>query len=373
MLHLIQSANPADGGPSEVLRQLCLCHAQASTPVEVVTLDPPGAPWLAHWPVPVHALDGLGRYGWTRRLPDWLRREHHRFSSAFIHGLWQWTGLGTTQALRETTTPYFVFPHGMLDPWFRAASPLRHLRKAIYWRLFEQRVIRDAAGIIFTAEEERTRGRETFSPWRTRGEVVLPLGVPQPPPSAPDLQERFYERFPKLRGERLLLFLGRLHEKKGCDLLLEAFRRIAPPLHLVLAGPCASPTLARQLEAQAQGLPVTFTGPLWDTDKQAALAAAEAFILPSHQENFGIAVVEALAAGLPVLISDKVNIWREVTADGAGLAEADTVDGTARLLKRWLEADAPAMRLAARRCFAARFDIRQTAAALVKLAAESFP
>ena len=122
-----------------------------------------------------------------------------------------------------------------------------------------------------------------------------------PSPAAPGRRNcaNFFSRaFRELRGERLLLFLGRLHEKKGCDLLLEAFRRVAPPLHLVFAGPCADADLEARLRALAEGLPVTFTGPLYGEEKWAALAAAEVFILPSHQENFGMAVAEALACGL---------------------------------------------------------------------------
>jgi glycosyltransferase involved in cell wall biosynthesis len=150
--------------------------------------------------------------------------------------------------------------------------------------------------------------------------------------------------------------------------LIEAFLRIAPPLHLVFAGPCESAPFAARLRALAAGLPVTFTGPLYGDEKWAALAAAEVFILPSHHENFGIAVAEALASGVPVLLSQRVNIWHEIVADGAGFAEADNLAGASRLLKRWLTADRAAMRLAAIRCFAARFDIHRTAENLLALA-----
>jgi glycosyltransferase involved in cell wall biosynthesis len=123
------------------------------------------------------------------------------------------------------------------------------------------------------------------------------------------------------------------------------------------------------LRSRAEGLRVTFTGPLYGDDKWAALAAAEAFILPSHQENFGVAVAEALASGVPVLLSQRVNIWREIFDDGAGFAETDDVEGIARLLERWrwASADQTPMRQAAARCFATRFDIRQTAENLVAL------
>lgn len=369
MLHILHSLNPADGGPAIGQRQVCASYANTGDRAEVVTLDPPDAPWIAEWPVPVHALGGRGRYGWTPRLPEWLRRNAERFSCAFVHGLWQWQGAGTWSALRRTRVPYYLFPHGMLDPWFRDAWPLRHLRKLIYWHLVEHRVIRDAAAVIFTAEEERVLGRATFHPWLARHELVVPLGTLGPQADASALRQRFLSRFPALRARRLLLFLSRIHVKKGCDLLIEAFRRVAPPMHLVVAGPCSDDALLSELNAQARGLDVTFTGPLWDEEKWGALAAAEAFILPSHQENFGIAVVEALSCGTPVLISNRINIWREIVADGCGLAEDDTIAGTERLLTRWLSTDRETMRTAALRSYRTRFDIRQTAQVLVNLAA----
>ena len=140
----------------------------------------------------------------------------------------------------------------------------------------------------------------------------------------------FSNSFPQLRGKRLLLFLGRLHEKKGCELLLEAFvaarnsADVDPSLHLVMAGPCADQKYLEHLKRlAAENSAVTFTGMLAGSSKWGALSAADAFILPSHQENFGIAVVEALACGTPVLISKEVNIWREIDADQAGYAEDD--------------------------------------------------
>lgn len=367
LLHVVHSLDPARGGPSEFVRQLCVAHGAMGVRPEVATLDAPHVRGLATWPAPVHAFYGQGNYGWTPAFVRWLRAFAEDFACVFVHGLWQWQGIGTWSALRGSGIPYCLFPHGMLDPWFRTAFPSRHARKVCYWKLLEHRVARDAASIIFTSEEERRLGRTTFAPWTARREEVLPLGTIPPPRSEQELRERFWARFPQLRGERILLFLGRLHEKKGCDLLIEAFRRVTSSLHLVFAGPCADAALEADLRSRANGLRVTFTGPLYDEDKWAALAAAEVFVLPSHQENFGIAVAEALASGVPVLVSKRVNIWREIVDDEAGLAENDDVAGTVQLLERWLAADHLAMRLAARRCFAARFDIRRTAENLLAL------
>jgi glycosyltransferase involved in cell wall biosynthesis len=120
--------------------------------------------------------------------------------------------------------------------------------------------------------------------------------------------------------------------------------------------------LTKELFTVADDVPVVFTGMLTGEPKWGAFAAAEAFILPSHQENFGIAVVEALASGIPVLISDQVNIWHEIVTDGCGYAEHDDLAGTRRLLERWQATPAAQraqMSTSARACFAKRFEINQ--------------
>ena len=181
-----------------------------------------------------------------------------------------------------------------------------------------------------------------------------------------------------MRGKRLILFLGRLVTKKGCDLLVRAFMNLpARPADavLVMAGPDddIDPAFTRTLrDSTGEQLAVLWPGMLTGDLKWGALCAAEVFILPSHQENFGLAVVEALACGRPVLISDKVNIWREIEADAAGLFADDTVAGTASLLTRWFalsDAERQAMCLRARASFESRYQIdRATASLVVQLA-----
>ena len=145
---------------------------------------------------------------------------------------------------------------------------------------------------------------------------------------------------PALANFPFLLFLGRIHPKKGCDLLLEAFARVAPEyLHLVIAGPDEIGWRA-ELEPLVERLGITdrvhWTGMIRGQLKWGALLTAQAFILPSHQENFGIAVADALSCGLIPLISDQVNIAPDVVADGAGIMEPDTPTGTENLIRRFV-------------------------------------
>ncbi|MGI9087939.1 MAG: glycosyltransferase [Chthoniobacterales bacterium] len=376
ILRSTHSVNPAIGGPIESIRQSSAALQARGHTVEIVSLDSPNDQWVEDCPIKVHALGpGRGSYGYARDFVPWLTRHRAEYDAVIVHGLWQYSSFGVWRALHRTGTPYFVFPHGMLDPWFKRTYPRKHLKKLLYWPWGEYRVLRDAAAVLFTSEEERRLARESFSRYRCREEVVN-YGTAAPSLDLETAREAFLAHFPQLRGQRFFLFLGRLHEKKGCDLLLEAFAAVRQTrdarLHLVMAGPPANETYLRQLQELTRALGVetatTFAGMLTGDLKWGAFQAAEVFVLPSHQENFGIAVVEAMACGKPVLLSDKVNIWREIVQDGAGFAENDDRAGTTRLLQRWLdlpEAAAEKMRTAARESFARRFEITSATESLL--------
>jgi len=273
--------------------------------------------------------------------------------------------------MRGTATPYYVFPHGMLDPWFKRSFPFKHAKKWLYWPWADYRVLRDARAVLFTCEEEKRLAPKSFALYRAHP-VVTGLGTASPPGAD---ATAFLDRHPDLEGKRILLFMGRLHPKKGCDLLLEAFAATMandPEWRLVFAGPDAfnwQKTLVARAQASGIADRIVWTGMLRDTMKWSALAAAEVFALPSHQENFGIAVAESLACGVPVLISREVNIWREIESANAGFVAPDTVTGTISLLTRWQQlpqSERGVMRQNARQCFQQHFDIEHSAARLLE-------
>ena len=365
ILRCIHSLDPAIGGPLESVKQSTLLLARRGHEVEVACLDAPDARGVQEFPGKVHALGpGGGSYGYSARFLPWLKERRADFDAVVVHGIWQYHSFAVWRALHRTSTPYFVFPHGMLDPWFKRTYPLKHLKKLLYWPWAEYRVLRDATAVLFTSEEERRLARESFSRYRCR-EVVVNYGTAAPEVDLAEAREDFLKGFPQLRDESFLLFLGRLHEKKGIEELIRACAAV-PVGRLVIAGPCAREDYRQELIGLTNEVGgaerVTFTGMLSGAQKWGAFAAAEVFILPSHQENFGIAIAEALACSRPVLISNKVNIWREIVEDGCGFAEEDDLAGTKRLLERW-GATAPDERATmsdrARDCFARRFEINR--------------
>ncbi len=342
ILNIIASADPETGGPIEALRLAGLDMARRGHSIELVTLDKPAAAYVEDFPLPVHACGRwTQRYGYTPALARWIVLNAHRFDAAVIHGLWNHASVGGGAALRRAGLPYLVFAHGMMDPWFREAYPLKHLAKQAFWLAVQGKVLRDAAAVLFTCEEERRRARGVFH-GHSYAERVVAFGTAAPPNRVENQLAAFHGLLPVLKDRRFLLFLGRIHEKKGCDLLVEAFGKIAsscPDIDLVIAGPDQSGLKSKLIvKAAKAGIAdrIHWPGMLAGDAKWGAFRAAEAFILPSHQENFGIVVAEAMACGTPVLLTDKVNIWREAKASGGGLVGPDTPEGIENLLRCWL-------------------------------------
>lgn len=377
ILRVISSTNPEKGGPIEGIKQAQKTLDDMAVEVEIACCDLPDAPWLHDPRLPkVHALGpSKGNYGYTPKLHDWLKKNHTRFDAIIVHGLWQYHGLAVHNVVAHTQTPYFVFPHGMLDPWFKRTYPIKHLKKWLYWPWAEYRILRDARAVIFTCEDERLLAQESFWLYKAN-EMVTAYGTSSPPQDELQLREDFLSKYPALRDKRLVLFLSRIHEKKGCDLLIDAFAKVASSddrLHLVMAGPDQTGWKA-ELQTQAERLGIaqriTWPGMLQGEDKWGAYYSAEVFCLPSHQENFGIVVAEALACGRPVLLSNKVNIWREIEQDKSGFIAEDSVEGTEANLKNWLALSEPEyenMRARAKQSFYLRFHIDRAVERLIEI------
>jgi glycosyltransferase involved in cell wall biosynthesis len=351
-----------------------------------MTLDRPDAPWVADFPIPVHALGrrprpirtlwgkAMARWGYSPHVIPWLRANAGRYDAIIINGVWNYAPFAASRVLPGGPVPYFVFTHGMVDPWFRRAYPLKHLAKQAFWLVGEGRLLKGATSVLFTCEEERRKARGQF--WGHGGytETVVGYGASAPPARTDELDRAFRNAVPALGDRPYLLFLSRIHAKKGCDLLIEAFARVAaeqPHIDLVMAGPDQTGWRS-DLEALAGQRGVSsrihWTGPIYGAAKWGALYGADAFVLTSHSENFGIAVAEALGCGTPVVISDKVDIWREIEAAGAGIIETDTAEGAERSLRRWFsttEDERATMSRAAVEVFRNTFDVAQTGPGLV--------
>jgi glycosyltransferase involved in cell wall biosynthesis len=360
ILHVINSIDPASGGPAEGLRQLSHIYRGGGHQIEVATLDAPESVSKFGFPAQVYGLGpSKGIYGYTPRAVPWLREHVGSYDLVFLNCIWQYNAIAAYRALANTDQPYGVFTHGMLDPYFKSTFPLKHLKKSIYWQFFLKRILNNANAVLFTCEEEKILARQSFPGYHVR-ERVLNYGIFGPDLDLGHATEDFFAHWPHLRGKRIAISMGRLHPKKGIDILIEAFAQSLaryPEWELVIAGPDQVGQQA-ELQKMAERLGVagkiTWTGMVTGSLKWGALAASEVFVLPSHQENFGIVVAESLACKVPVIISDKVNIWREIQSHQAGLICCDSVESTQVALNQWsgfTDADRAEMRDRSLKCF----------------------
>ena len=380
-LHVIRTLDPAWGGTVEAVRSIAYEGRKHDIETEVACIDDPHARWLHSWNIPVHAVgEAAGNFGRSGKLDSWLDGNIQRFDAVIVNGIWMYFSYAVWKAAKKHRVPYYVFVHGALDPWFRKYYPQKQIKKSLYWLLFEHKVMRDATATLFTTEEERILAHRAFLPYKCRP-LITGFGIPDPPkPVVAEEKEaaaaKFFQRYERFKGRKIILFLARIHEKKGIDLLIKALsplRQQHKDSVIVIAGP-GEKAMIESLKRMAEEAEVSdhllWTGPLYDDSKWLAMRAAEAYILPSHQENFGISVVEALACHTPVLISNKVNIWREIDLQNAGLVAPDSLPGTTQLLKQWSELgprQKTEMSYNARKCFEIYFDISSSCGRLFDL------
>ncbi len=262
-----------------------------------------------------------------------LREAISRADIVHLHSLYLFHTWATALLCRRFGVPYLLRPHGTLDPflWKRHRG-----RKAVLETLFQNRVLREAASLHYTAEEEMRLAKPYAQ--GNRG-VVVPNGLDLAQYAELPAAGSFCAAHPEIGDRRIVLFLSRLNFKKGLDILVPGFAQAAKrhaDLHLVIAGPDDGMETAARGWVAAEGIGdrTSFVGMLDHKAKLAAFRDAAMFVLPSYSENFGIAIVEAMACGVPVAISDKVNIWREIQEAGAGLVGPADVETVTQQIER---------------------------------------
>jgi glycosyltransferase involved in cell wall biosynthesis len=356
ILHVISSLAPRYGGPSKAVIEMCGELVRRGERAAIYTTDadidgrldvPLKRPVEVDGiPITYFPVDMLRLYKISRSLAGALRSSLADFDVVHIHSLYQFPATAAAVYCRRYGIPYIVRPHGTLDPFLYR----RHrIRKRIYETIWERRNLSAAAAVHFTTEEEMTLASSLGLHFRG---VVIPLGTSFE--SRQTSSGKLAELWPETAKKKVVLFMGRINFKKGLDILIRAFGEVArdrSDVHLLIAGPDNEgygSRVRRWVKEHHVGGKTTFTGMLLGTAKAAALTDSSMFILPSYTENFGIAVVEAMAAGLPVIISDRVNIWREILRAGAGLVVAADARATAEAIKQLLNSPLTAIKMGER-------------------------
>lgn len=309
-------------------------------------------------------------YKVSRPMTRWLARNIGEYDLVHIHALFSYATSAAANLAIKNRVPYVIRPLGALNRW--GMENRRRMLKQLSFRFVERRILTNAAAIHYTSRQEKLEAEQAGV---TTTPFVIPLGIDTSLFQAGETAARFYQRFPNCSGRQIILFLSRLDQKKGLDILLRAFREVRaayPASLLVIAGDGRTQFVTELKELAAElGIDghIVWAGFLSGDDKTAAFAAASVFALPSYSENFGLALVEAMAAGLPCVLSDQVGIAPDVVEFEAGSVAPCEVAPLAAALKQLL-ADAElrqrfgenAVRLAN-----ARFSVEAMTGSLVKL------
>lgn len=367
ILHVIHSLDPRSGGPSHALRGLVKQQLASGREVCVLaTTAQATKPWVPlvefqRSMVTDAAFCGarlfmgpvwgrsrlLCRYGYAPACARWLKQQCESKSArpdfVHIHGVYSYLSRISAAIAHRFAIPYALRPAGSLDP---TAIGMRSGwgKRLMIWSYLKRQML-NAAFVQAMASPEADHLKRIAPDARI---VTVPHGVEIPRLLTDADAQPLVDQYPQLAGKRIVLFIGRLHPIKQPELLVAALAQLRnefPNLVLLMAGPDGGLLSSLQSAARAAGIAeaVVFPGFLQGPMKRAAFAAADVFALPSRHENFGVAVVEAMAHGVPVLASPHVAASEYVDAAGAGLTVADTVEAIVQGLRSLLSGDLPAL------------------------------
>lgn len=317
VLHVIGSLDQRSGGPLRAVLDLSAMALSLGLRSELLGFGPARIQDNPLRPELIHSLhvQGPTSYAYAPHLRQWCRKHLREFDGVMLHGLWSSANWTVSRECRAAGVPYIVFPHGMLDLWsVRGQGWWKRIKKTGYWHWREKRVVHGGCATFFTLQRELDNARKTFALPAIHPLIVVPYGVM---PQKGDPAEKHSSQVDQGPDRRIALFLGRVHPKKRPDILIEAWAaaKVSREWKLVIAGPGEATYLEHLVELgrrRGVGDSVQFTGPVAGADKSYLFHRASWFLLPSEQENFGIAVLEAASSGCALAISDQVYLADEL-------------------------------------------------------------
>src|SRR5215208_245005 len=339
VLHVIPSVSERSGGPATAIIPMCRALLRQGIEVLLITTDAglrehtiKGSDYKG---VPAMFFPSqLGEsFKYSRPLASWLRSNIRHFGLAHIHAVFNHSSVAAAHVCRKAGVPYVVRPLGTLDPW---SMTQKSFRKRVFWQVSGKGMLRRAAAVHYTTEAEKLATEGLFG--LNHGKVIA-LGI-ETKSSTSLSRDQLAHHFPSLASNPYVLVLSRLHPKKGLDVLIDAFLSLPEKFaswRLVLAGDGPADHVLSLKEKAAHADRVLFTGWLDGEKKDAVLSCASLLALPSHQENFGLCVIEALSHSVPVLLSPHVNLAEEIVLANAGWIATVNKDALALRLAEALD------------------------------------
>lgn len=306
----------------------------------------------------------LSRSGWNFSfdLIDSLRKRFNQFDIIHISEVWSFSAAFASYYSMKFKKPYIVSPRGSLYPY---TFKKKIWKKLPYYHFVTKKILKNASFIQYVTEDEKAQSH-SFLKLKNKP-IVVPSGIDFSEFSVLPEKDELKRQFPFLNNKKVILFLGRINWIKGLDILIESFKELARTrgdLHLLIAGEDLGDgykeVVKDWIKEKESGIEnmVTFTGLLKGKDKLMAYTGSDIFVLPSYSENFGMVVIEAMACGVPVVISDKVGLSNDVKKCDAGIVTSTDAEKITEILKKLLDDDELKKKLSEKgKKFAQRYNI----------------
>ena len=321
ILRIISSLDPEYGGPPAAIVDSTIALNRIGFKVDIVTHDNKESQFVKIKNTTIHNLGPslLGDYNLNFKFTKWLIQNRSKYDLFIVHGLWQFNTLAARLFLKKK---YYVFVHGQLDPSYKKFF-FNKIKKFIYWNLIEKKNLKDSKFILLTNKKEKDLLNDTYVNTKGLKKKVVGYGILEPKYDTSKVKKIFYKKFKSLKDKDFYIYLGRFHNKKGCEIIMNAVKYFSlrkKPINVLMCG--SNNIYKKYLQKISKDLNIEkniiWSNFLKNDIKLGALLSSKAMLLPSYGENFGVALVEAMACGIPVLTTNKVNIYNYIIENNAG-------------------------------------------------------
>lgn len=328
ILRIIGTLDPEYGGPAKAIIDHSIALSKEGFDVTILTSDNKKNKYYKGNEITIKNIGpALGNYKFNLNLYFWLNKNKSKYNFFFIHGLWQFNTLVARLLLKKN---YYVFSHGQLDPFFKTQI-FKCLKKKIYWFLIEKKNLINSKSLLLTSDDEKKLLNNTFVNTSGIRKKVIEYGIIKPRLKYSKSVDYFKSKFTKLKKNNYFIYLGRFHEKKGCDIILHTIKKLKDTgikINVLMAGPNSEYKkklikLSIKLKIEKN---IFWSGTVIGDIKLLAIKNSIAMILPSHGENFGVSLVESLSLKRPVITTNKVNIHKTINLNNAGIITKDTLN-----------------------------------------------
>jgi len=338
ILRIIHTLDPVLGGPSNAIIDNSLALIKNGYSVHILTSDKHNKIINKNKNIKIiNKGPSIGNYGFNLKLFLWLYKNKKKYDFFIIHELWRFY----TLIARILLNNYFVFIHGQLDPFFKLEI-LKKIKKKIYWSLIEKKNLIKSKSILLTTHLEKKLLSKTYVNTNGIKKNVIKYGIIAPKLNKKIISKKFYRKFKFLKNKNFYLFLGRFHEKKGCEIIIETINKMKNNFNsiVLMAGPLTNSSYENKIinliKKYKLEKKIILSNGLFNDLKWGAIQESKAMILPSHGENFGVSLIESLSLSKPVLTTYKVNTYKEILRYKAGLVSKNNTNDFTKIFIKFL-------------------------------------